>query len=152
MQLDLPDDGICFDISEVFDSLPQCADLFPTKQEVYRLSGYNDRKSGKDSDVIWRLKSPAPQLVVQHLVQACNKGNSKAPLHRPFCEGNHKGPCNPQSAGYAENVSMSWRHHYQCIKYSNVHEPIRWWLLIQEILKWIFVSQTYCMYASIFIV
>ena len=52
----------------------------------------------------WRLKSPASRLFIQPFIQTQIKENIKAPPHWPLC-GEFTG------TGYAENVSIWWRHH-----------------------------------------
>ena len=60
----------------------------------------------------WRLKSPASRLFIQPFIQTQIKENIKAPRHWPLCgEFTGTGEFPAQRAGYAENVSIWWRHH-----------------------------------------
>ena len=57
-----------------------------------------------------RRKSPATWLLVQQLVQANNKGTTKAPHYWSFFRVNHR--CIPLTKpSNTESVSMPWRHH-----------------------------------------
>ena len=58
------------------------------------------------------VKSPASRLLTQPFIQTQIKENIKAPRHWPLCgEFTGTGELPAQKASYAENVSISWRHH-----------------------------------------
>ena len=63
----------------------------------------------------WLLKSPAPQLFVQELVQTNNKENIKVPHNWPLVGGIHLSPVDcgfpSQRVNNGDKVSMPWHHH-----------------------------------------
>ena len=60
----------------------------------------------------WRLKSPVSRLFTQPVIQSQIKEKGKTPRHWPWCGEFTGDRWNPaQMASYAENVSISWRHH-----------------------------------------
>ena len=64
-----------------------------------------------------RLKSPASRLFTQPFIQTQIKENIKSPRHWPLCgEVTGTGDFPAQRTSYAENASISWRHHdtHQC--------------------------------------
>ena len=63
-----------------------------------------------------RLKSPASRLFTQPFIQTQIKENIKAPRHWPLCgEFTGTGEFPAQRASNAENVSIGWRHHVNCL-------------------------------------
>ena len=59
-----------------------------------------------------RLKSPASRMFTEPFIKTQIKENIKAPRHWPLCgEFTGTGEFPAQTASYAGNVSIRWRHH-----------------------------------------